>query len=118
MGKIRMVITGKIMEYQNEKGESYRLLFGLDFVTRECLSGSTAGSIRTVSCGVVEIDPNVFFIAWSEDNGDAVSMVADTNKNSLHSWHLDKGGRRLCRGTINNFTNAQIKDNQGRPFLN
>jgi hypothetical protein len=105
-----MEVTGKIMEYEHENGEAYRLLFGLDCVTWECLSGSAAGSITTVSCGAAEIESNVLFIAWSEDDGDAVSIVADLKKNSLHCWQVNQGSRNFWKGKIKSFTDAQIKD--------
>ena len=105
-----MEVTGKIMEYEQENGEAYRLLFGLDCVTLECLSGLTAGSTRTVSCGTAEIDSNVLFIAWSGDNHDTVSIVADLKKHKLCGWYLNKGGRHFWRGTINSFTYAPVKN--------
>jgi len=104
-----MEVTGKIMEYEYENGETYRLLFGLECVTWECLSGSTAGSIRTVSCGAAEIESNLLFIAWSEDDRDAVSIVADLEKNSLHSWYVNHSARHFWKGNIRLFTDAPVK---------
>ena len=105
-----MEVTGKIMEYERENGEAYSLLFGIDCVTWECLSGSSAGSIRTVPCGAAEIESNVLFIAWSEDDRDAVSIVADLEKRNLHGWYLNQGDRHFWSGRINSFTDAPIKD--------
>ena len=105
-----MEVTGKIMEYEQENGEAFSLLFGLECVTWECLSGSSAGSIRTVPCGAAEIESNVLFIAWSEDERDAVSIVADLEKRNLHGWHVNQSGGKFWRGTISSFTDAQIKD--------
>ena len=105
-----MEVTGKIMEYEHENGEAYRLLFGLECVTLECISGLAAGSIRTMSCGASEIESNVLFIGWLEEDRDAVSIVADLEKKKLHGWHLNQGGRNFWRGKINSFIDAPIKD--------
>ena len=66
-----MEVTGKILEYEYENGERYRLLFGIKTVTWECLAGSAAGSSGTDSYGAIEIAPNILFISWSTD-GDII----------------------------------------------
>ena len=103
-----MEITGKILEYEYENGERYRLLFGIKTVTWECLAGSGAGSSGTDSYGAIEIAPNILFISWSTDYGEVVSIVANFQKDILHSCHTHEGTRHFWKGNINRFSKASI----------
>ena len=104
-----MAFAGKIMEYEHESGDVHRLLFGVECITWECLSGSAEGFLRTVPYGAEEIESNLLFISWSDDDSDVGSIVADLGKNSLHCWHVSEGVRHFWKGTIKNFSDAPIK---------
>jgi hypothetical protein len=103
-----MEVTGKIIEYEYENGERYRLLFGIKTVTWECLSGSHSGSSGTNSYGVNEIEPNILFISWSTDSGEVVSIIADFSKDILHCCNTHEGSIQFLKGNILRFAKATI----------
>ena len=103
-----MGVTGKILEYEYENGERYRLLFGIRTVTWECMAGSAAGSSGTDSYGAIEIAPNIFFISWSKDDGEVVSIVANLQKDILHCCNAHEGTRHFWKANIERFANPPI----------
>jgi len=103
-----METTGKILEYEYENGESYRLLFGIKTVTWECLAGSAAGSSETNSYGAIEITPNILFISWSKDDGEVVSIVANLQNDILHCCYSLAGTRYFMKGNIIRFIKASF----------
>lgn len=103
-----MEITGKILEYEYENGERYKLLFGINTVTWECLAGSAAGSSGPDSYGAIEITPNILFISWSMEYGEVVSIVANFQNDILHCCYTHEGIRHFRKGNIKGFTKAPI----------
>jgi len=103
-----MEITGKILEYEYENGERYRLLFGIHTVTWECLAGSAAGSSGTDSYGAIEITPNILFISWSMEYGEVLSIVANFQNDILHCFNTHEGTTHLLQGNIKRFAKASI----------
>jgi len=101
-----MEITGKILEYEYENGERYRLLFGIHTVTWECLAGSAAGSSGTDSYGADEITPNILFITWSMEYGGVMSIVANFQNDILHCYNTHEGTIHFWQGTIKRFAKA------------
>ena len=55
-----MEVAGKILEFEYENGERYRLLFGIKTVTWACLSGSSAESFKTDYYSAIEIAPKSY----------------------------------------------------------
>ena len=78
-----MDITGKILEFEYENGERYSLLFGIKTVTWACLADSSAGSFKTDYYSAIEIAPNILFISWSKDDGEAANIVADFGRGTI-----------------------------------
>lgn len=103
-----MDVTGKILEYESENGESYRLLFGIRTVTWECLVGSAAGLSGTDSYGVFQIAPKILFISWSMDNGELMNVVANFQKKILHCCNTHEGKRNFWKGNIKRFAKAPV----------
>ncbi len=103
-----MEVTGKILEYEYENGEKFRLLFGIKTVTWECLAGSAAGSSGTDSYGLIEIAPNILFISWSKNDGEVVSIVANFQNDILHCCNTHIGTRHFWKGNIKSFAKAPI----------
>ena len=103
-----MDITGKILEYEHETGERYKLLFGINTVTWQCLAGSAAGSSGTDSYGAIEIIPSILFISWSMDDGEVVSIVANFQNDNLHFCNTHEGKRQFWKGNIKRFYKAPI----------
>ena len=103
-----MDIAGKLLEYENENGENYRLLFGIQTVTWESATGSADRSFGTNSYGAIEITPNILFISWSMDDGKVVSMVADFQKSVLHCCNTHEGKINFWKGNIKSFAKAPI----------
>jgi hypothetical protein len=105
---LSMDITGKILEYEYENAERYKLLFGINTVTWECLAGSAVGSSGTDSYGAIEITPTILFISWSMDDGEVVSIVANFQNDILHCCNTREGRRNFWKGNIKRFTKASI----------
>ena len=103
-----MEITGKIIEYEHENGDRYKLLFGIKTVTWECLRGSVAGSSGTYSYGAIEIAPNNLFISWSEEDGKVMSIVANVQIDTLYCCDTQGDTRHFWKGIIKRFSNASI----------
>lgn len=103
-----MDIAGKLLEYEKENGESFKLLFGIKTVTWECLSGTAAGSSQTNSYDAIEITPNILFISWSMDDGEAVSMVVNFQNNIVHCCNALDSNRNFWKGNIKCFAKAPI----------
>jgi len=101
-----MEITGKILEYEYENGERYRLLFGIHTVTWECLAGSAVGSSGTDSYGAIEITPNILFISWSMEYGEVMSIVANFQNDILHCCNTHEGTIHFLQGNIKRFAKA------------
>lgn len=103
-----MEITGKILEYEYENGDRYRLLFGMKNVTWECLAGSAVGSSETDSYGAIEITPDILFISWSKNDGTVVNIVTNFQKNILHCCNAHEGTIHFWKGNIYRFAKASI----------
>ena len=106
--EVAMKFAGKVLEYEYVNREVYRLRFGNNSITWECLADSAAGASVTESSDAVEIAPNVLFISWFDDNGELVRIVANLEKKILHCTHVYQGTRLFWRGTIRYFGPGEL----------
>ena len=101
-------ITGKILEYEHENGDRYKLLFGIKTVTWECLAGSASGLSGTNSYDAIEITPSILFISWSMDDGKVVGIIVNLQNDIIHCCFSHEGKRQFIKGNIKRFTKAPI----------
>ena len=103
-----MLIVGKTLEYGYENGDAYRILFGEKTITWECLAGLGAGEFGTEFHDAVEVAPNVLFVSWSKDTGEAISMVANLEKQTIHCSSVYHQIRHFWAGKITHFGPARV----------
>ena len=103
-----MEVAGKILEFEYENGERYRLLFGIKTVTWACLAGSSAESFKTDYYSAIEIAPKILFISWSKDDGEVANIVVNFQKDILYCCNAHEDTIDFWKGNIKIFAKASI----------
>lgn len=100
MGQLTQ-LAGQRFAQVYDTGVTYRLNFECErTLRREVLSGPEAGQSAVLLYDSVSIGPNLFFITWLEEDGTAVSQVADLQRMIVYTSLACDGNLILLKGTF------------------
>ena len=105
-----MKLRGTTLTYEHETGGAYRLRFAANTVAWEYLAGTGAGDSGISPYDAAEVGRDALFITWSEPNGEAVSLVANLERETVYVNYIYGSERHFLRAKITGWTALNAVD--------